>query len=143
MGEDQDAGSPPAAHPAPTAPETATKEEKKAPLSEHHILPETPAPSSLSDDSPSKPKPTLAPEQRTPPPLESEEGDGLVGGKGDGFNGGGSGVEVPGTGLDGVRRDVEKGNLGGRGERSESANLRTEEPGGLALARVEPQVRYT
>ena len=56
-------------------------------------------------------------------------------GAGDGLSGGGSGVELPGAVSDGVRRGVEHGN-------SESAMRRTEEPGGLVLAPVEPQVRH-
>lgn len=61
---------------------------------------------------------------------------------GDGVDGG-SGVELPGAGLDVVRRDVDQGNLDDKYEGSESAKRRTEEPSGLALAPVEPQVRYS
>lgn len=59
----------------------------------------------------------------------------------DGFDGGGNGVELPGAGLDGVRRDFDKMKPKGEHWRSESAMRRAEEPGGLALAPVEPQAR--
>lgn len=186
----------------------AAAKEKKAPLSEHHILPDTPPLSSLGDDDfpsktakPASTKPILEPEKPTPPPLESggggglaggggslesegrgglvggggslesEGGGGLVGGggpseseggggpaggrgcgtdrNGDQWPGGGggggvvegNGVQLPGAGSDGLRRDAEQGCLAGKGERVEKARRSAKEPGGLALVTAEPQVR--